>query len=523
MERRTFLSASSAALLTACSGPADEPTGATTVGVSPQTAVGEAPLRTSTATGTPQRPATAAYSSGIAVAPFAVGVGSGDPGPERVTLWTRLAATDPGPFGSADETVEWELASDPEFTEVLQAGTASALAAHHHCVRVTVVALPPGLLYYRFTFRGAHSVVGRTRTTAQAIDGYRIAVMSCQHYEEGYFVAHRALIQDQPDLVLHVGDYVYGRAGSLPIVRTQAVHDPRDLADYRLLYDQYRRDPDLQQLHAAAPLVAVWDDHEVAQNDAGTTVEPRRASAYQAWWEQQAAPLEPPDPSGGTLIHRRIDVEGLARVWMLDGRQYRSDQACERLDLLPAHERCDVVDDPERTMLGTEQEAWLDAGLVDDGVWDLIGQQTVLTDMSISIGGVTGINNDQWDGYAAARERLVESASKTPRSLVLSGDIHAAMLNQVGPLDEPRLIELVAPSATTRMDRTLAAGLGLALLAHRNVRVFEPAVHGYLLLDMSSSQITVTLRNVDPNDSESSVSTVGRWLITPGSRVPVDA
>jgi alkaline phosphatase D len=424
------------------------------------------------------------------------------------------------PIG-ADTELAWEVATDELFDGIVAAGTSALLAAHRHTARVTVDGLPPGLLYYRFRWDGAASITGRTRTTAPTGDRpYRIGVLSCQHFEEGWFVAHRALRDEQPDLVVHLGDYVYDRPGEAPVVRSQSVHRPADLADYRTLYDEYRRDPDLQGLHAAAPVVAVWDDHEVKQNDAGTTPDPLRAAAYRAWWEQQAAPLPPPDASGRMRIHRRVDLGALGRVWLLDGRQYRSPQVCGRLEQLPAHERCADVDDPTRTMLGDEQEAWLAEGIVDDGGWDLIGQQTVLADLSIGLGGVTGINNDQWDGYAPARDRLVAAANRNPRSVVLSGDLHAAMVNLVDGAEGERIPELVTPAATTRMPARIAAGLRLALGLKSRVRTFEPDVHGYFLLDVSPDRIDVQLRGVDPLDAQSTASTVGRWELAAGSRVP---
>ncbi|MDG2112560.1 MAG: alkaline phosphatase D family protein, partial [Actinomycetota bacterium] len=211
------------------------------------------------------------------------------------------------------------------------------------------------------------------------------------------------------------------------------------------------------------------------------------------------------------------------------------DQVCGRLDDLPAHERCDLVDDPERTMLGLPQEAWLQEGFVDDGRWDLIAQQTVMADMSVTVGGVTGVNNDQWDGYAAARERLVTAAQTNPRSVVLSGDIHAAMVTTVradtvgeGTVRDGSsensggsIAEFVAPSATTRMNSSLAVGLQLALLSRPDIHAFAPSVHGYVLIDLASERLGATYRNLDPLDPASQPATASQWSLTPDSRIPL--
>lgn len=520
MDRRGFLAASGT-FLAGCSigtdGSSDDgfvpPDGSSAVDTAPPASSSEIPPAE-------VAPASRPHLAGAHPPPFSLGVASGDPSPDGVTLWTRLADANGGAVSGDDVEVGWIIATDPSLGDVVASGTTTARAAEGHTARVTLNGLPAGHLYYRFALSGVASATGRTSTTTTGHTGpYRIGLLSCQHYEEGHFAALRALVDEQPDLVIHVGDYVYERGASGTAVRTQGVYDPTDLAGYRQLYDTYRRDAHLQTLHAAAPMVSVWDDHEVRDNDAGTRPDPRRAAAYRAWWEFQAAAITEPDAQGGLRIHRQLVVPGLARIWLLDGRQHRDDQACDRLEELPAFDRCDAVEDPARTMLGLDQEAWLHGGFADDGSWDLVAQQTVMADMSLSLGGVTGINHDQWDGYVAARRRLLTAAVRNPRSVVLSGDLHAAMVNVVkdGELEIP---ELVAPSVTTRMSETLAAGLSLAMSLRSTVRAFEPDVHGYLLLDVAPGRIGATLRDVPTSSPDAVASTVGQWEITPSSRKP---
>ena len=446
MDRRTFIAAASATVATACSAAEDD--GAPGI-VATTTDSSQAPP-TSTSEPTAAVVASEPHLASTAASPFGVGVASGDPTSDGVTIWTRLADVDGSSLGGGDQLVAWEVATEPDFVRVVQRGDLLAEARHGHSVRIAVGGLGPGFVYYRFRLGEATSVIGRTRTMAAATGRpFRLALLSCQHYEEGWFTAHRHVVDDEPDLVVHVGDYIYGRPGTAPTVRSQPVHGPVDLADYRSLYSTYRADPHLQMLHAAAPFVAVWDDHEVTQNDVGTVDNPSRASAYRAWWEFQPTRVGPPDEQGRLRIHRKIDIADMARLWLLDGRQYRSPQVCERSDVLPAFERCEEVDDESRTMLGADQERWLDEGVADDGRWDVFAQQTVMADLSLRLGGVTGINNDQWDGYAAARSRFLATASSNPRSVVLSGDIHAAMANVIRDSGS-EVAEFVAPSVTTR-------------------------------------------------------------------------
>jgi len=520
VHRRAFLATAGAATLAACTDPANDTAGAGTSEPHEPTAGTDTPARETAASqvatsAAPPKPRWAPYLASAGAPPFENGVASGDPGSDEVTLWTRVTGS-----SEPDVAVGWEVATTDDFTDLVAAGSTTAHVDDNHSIRVRVMGLPPGPLFYRFGIEESSSPVGRTRTAATSHDApLRIALFSCQHYEEGWFVAHRAAVQDAPDLVVHVGDYIYGRWGVGTTVRSQPLARPRDLADYRALYDTYRSDPDLQQLHAAAPFVAVWDDNEIRSDLAGTVPDPRDAPAKRAWWESQPTSLEPPAGDGTLPIHRAVDF-GVARVWLLDGRQYRSPHVCEDLEDIPGVDRCAAVDDEARTMLGAEQEAWLDNGVADDGAWDLVAQATVVADLSVTLGGLTGINNDQWDGYAAARRRLLSSIGRTPRSVILSGDIHAAMVNVLTGPDGETIPEFVTPGATSRMDSGLAAGLRLAFGLRTAIRTFEPDVQGYVLLDVEPQQVRATLRTVDPLDPASTPSTLGQWVVTPDARRP---
>ena len=370
--------------------------------------------------------------------PFTLGVCAGDPDASSAVLWTRLTAVDGASLPAGDVVVTWELANDPDFSAPVASGDTVAAAADGHSVHVVVDVAGPS--WYRFRAGAWTSPVGRV---APAVgDTLRLAATTCQHFETGYYAAHRDIAEWAPDLVVFLGDFIYEGA-SQPVggdrVRSHRGDEPRDLDAYRDRYAQYLGDADLQAARAVAPWLVIWDDHEVENNYAGLTSEDddpvdvfrsRRLAAYQAWWEHMPVRIPRPRADVDTIIYRTISWGTLADFILLDGRQFRSDQACGDvvLDLSPA---CPEASDPTRTMLGIEQERWLDGQLAASAAtWPVITQQTVVTDIRLPNGAV--INYDQWDGYAPARDRMLFSAAvHTPRTIVLTGDIHLAAVGQL--------------------------------------------------------------------------------------------
>jgi alkaline phosphatase D len=217
-------------------------------------------------------------------------------------------------------------------------------------------------------------------------------------------------------------------------VRSHDGPEAADLAGYRARYAQYLSDPDLRAARAACPWFVVWDDHEVENDYAAhvpqdpvdqPTFAARRLAAYRAWWEHMPVRIERPHEGADTVIHRRATFGDLLDLVLLDGRQFRSDQACGGAEL-SAEPPCPEALDPARTMLGAGQEAWAAEVLgASRAAWAAIGQQTVVTDLRLPNGGV--LNYDQWDGYAPARDRLLAAAAPVAgRTVVLTGDIHLA-------------------------------------------------------------------------------------------------
>ena len=384
--------------------------------------------------------------------PFTLGVASGDPRPDSVVLWTRLAVRPYEPdsgLPAAPLPVDWEIAEDEHFRRVVRRGTAVAHPEFHHAVHLEPDGLAPGRDYwYRFRSGRFVSPVGHTRT-APAPDArptaLRLGLAACQAYHQGYFTAHRHLAEDDLDAVVHLGDYLYEYAVDAAggdrryTDRTLPAHFDREavtLADYRMRYALYKTDPDLAAAHAAHPWIVTWDDHETENNYAGDVPEDnpdnaippeefllRRAAAYRAYWENM--PLRAPQrPTGADMrLYRRLRYGRLAQLDVLDTRQYRSDQANGDGWKRPGPE----LDDPGRTMLGAAQERWLtDGWRTSDTRWQVVAQQVVLSPRRDRPGDDYLVSMDAWDGYPAARERFLAGAEAAgvANLVVLTGDVH---------------------------------------------------------------------------------------------------
>ena len=474
--------------------------------------------------------------------PFALGVASGDPLPDGVVLWTRLDP-DPGAevggmAGRDPIAVRWEIAADDGFRRVAGSGTAVAVPDLAHSVHVDATGLEPGREYfYRFMVGGEISPVGRTKTApaaGAATDRLRFAVASCAHWEHGWFTAYRHLAAEDLDLVLHLGDYLYeypaGReflpTGGTP-VRLHTGGEAVTLADYRARHALYKTDPDLQAAHAAAPWVATWDDHEVENNYAGATSErgdppaaflARRAAAYQAYYEHM--PLRPDSlPQGPDLrLYRRLTFGALAEMSLLDTRQYRTDQPCgDNLQV-----RCAAALDPDATLTGPDQERWLLRGLDrSPATWNVIAQQTMMAEHDTQAGTATEYPMDQWDGYPAARNRilghLLHAGIANP--VVLSGDIHSAWVNDLradfaDPASAVVATELIAASVTA--DNPFVDRLRFAPLLNPHVR-FVDGTHGYTRCELTQTHWRADFRGVPTVfEPDAPVRTVASWVIEAG-------
>ncbi|MFI5906883.1 alkaline phosphatase D family protein [Dactylosporangium sp. NPDC051541] len=447
--------------------------------------------------------------------PFQLGVASGEPDATSVVLWTRLApsplnADGQGGMADADVTVDWQVSATSTFATLVASGTFTARYAAAHSVHVVAQNLSPDAeYYYRFRAQGYISPVGRTRT-APAVNtlgrDFVMAFASCAHYESGYYTAYRRIADDRPDLILHLGDYIYEDAATAGSLRQHAGAEIVSLADYRRRYAQYKSDPDLQAAHAVAPWLVVPDDHEVENNYANmvradsspalTTAQwtARRTAAYQAYYENM--PLRPANANSGNSIplYRRVRWGQLAVFHMLDTRQFRNDQACG-----DGWKACADADLAGRSLPGTAQEAWLLDGLGQHlANWDIIGQQVFFARQFDASGAS---NMDAWDGYRASRARIqqgwVDRGVRNP--LILTGDVHASWANNL-KADYANAssavigTELVCTSITSGGNGT--ADTAIPNAATNPHLKFYSNRRGYVRTKITQAQVTADFRGV---------------------------
>ena len=471
--------------------------------------------------------------------PFTLGVASGEPLPSSVVLWTRLAPEplNGGGMGADPVAVRWELAEDEGFGRVLQRGTAVARATWAHSVHVEVSGLEPARWYfYRFIAGDEVSPVGRTRTVPAAAESppqLRLGLGSCQHFEHGYYAAHRHLMAEDLDLMVFVGDYIYEGPGRPGTVRRHVGGEARTLLDYRNRHAQYKTDADLQGLHAAVPWVVTWDDHEVDNNYAGTRSEAldpdfgrRRAAAYRAYFEHM--PLRQrarPQPSRMVLRSRR-DWGQLARLHLLDGRQRRTPQACPppgRGGAALIEESCKQLHAPGRTMLGKPQEAWITEGL--QGApqrWHLIAQQTLMARARVTVDGRRRVSSDAWDGYPDARDRLLGTiADNGLRScVVLSGDAHAAFVCDLKRrFDDDQAAVIATEFCGTSITSAGRPQSRTDEIVQQNPHILygESSHRGYWLVEVALERCTARLRLIDdPTDRDTGVATAATFVVDAG-------
>ncbi len=460
--------------------------------------------------------------------PFALGVASGDPTIDGVILWTRLTGNP-----SEATSLDWIVAQDQAFATVVKKGTVVALAENGFSVHVDVSGLTPGTKYfYRFEHNGWRAE-GRTSTlpaAAARVDQLRFGFASCQRFEDGFYLAHQDMAASNLDLIVWLGDYIYEYAAE-PIdpakgmIRAVTGGKLMTLDDYRQRYTLYRSDPALQASHASCAWLVIWDDHEVENNYASdaseTGISPvefakQRAMAYRAWWEFM--PTRLPRPNGPAYkIYRSVDYGSLATVFLLDGRQYRSDQACGDA-ILNTNPACPETFLPDRTMLGTEQESWLLSGLAaSTTTWNVMANQVVFADATLN-GAV--LNYDQWDGYPAARQRIVDGIAATGKknTVIITGDIHlGAVADITRKVEGARQIvatEFVGTSISS--GGLLPANLESAVTAFPDLRYLNARQRGWCLNEVTSTKWMTTFRVVeDATVAGSKVLTDAVFTVSP--------
>ncbi|PAT06726.1 phosphodiesterase [Corynebacterium hadale] len=506
--------------------------------------------------------------------PFLHGVASGDPLPDRVVLWTRVTPSRealPGSGLGEDVELEWQLDTSEDFKKP-KTGSVMAVASSDHTVHVDPTGLKPETEYfYRFVVKsgeheGAISPVGRALTAPKEdadLDQLNLAIASCANWESGYFQAYADMAErgrsGEIDHVVFLGDYIYEYptgeyAGKSGVAR---MHHPEweitTLEDYRQRYGRYRTDLNLQAAHAACPWIVVWDDHEVANNNWREGAEnhtdgreegqfdERRDAAMQAYYEW--LPVRAESLSGERRIYRRFNFGKLAQLTMMDLRTYRDEESGS-----------DHFDDPDRTMLGSEQFNWLAEQLQESNArWDVLGNSVMISPMRFvtiadndkaneAVGFIkersTGIavNSDQWDGYAAERNRLLTMLDEQESNvLFLTGDIHSEWANSISSTYGEIGCEMVTTSISApNVDEILTSAFGTyheednstSLLVEKVIRDNNPWVkhidfdgHGYGVASIHHDYVDMLYYRVsDVEDPDATVSLAHeqQWRIGEG-------
>ncbi|MET9169611.1 alkaline phosphatase D family protein [Streptomyces misionensis] len=464
---------------------------------------------------------------------FLHGVASGDPLPDGVLLWTRVTPVPeatPGSGVGPDTEVGWVVARDRALTQVVARGSTTATAASDHTVKADIRGLEPATDYwFRFSSGGTDSPVARTRTAPAPtadVSGLRFGVVTCANWEAGYFSAYRHLAaRGDLDAWLHLGDYIYEYQSGEYAARGKVVrpHAPANeiitLADYRTRHGRYKTDPDLQALHLTAPVIAIWDDHEFADNawsggavnhteGAEGTWTARKAAAKQAYFEWM-----PVRPAIEGTTYRRLRFGKLADLSLLDLRSFRSQQVSGTSG---------SVDDAGRTITGRAQLDWLKAGLKSsDTTWRLVGNSVMIAPfvvgsltadllgplaqlLDLPQGGI-GVNTDQWDGYTHDRRELLDhlTSNNIGNTVFLTGDIHMSWANDVPvdagtyPLSRSAATEFVITSMTSdNLDDIVkvpegtvsAVAAPLIEAANRHVHWVDTDRHGFGVLDITADR-----------------------------------
>lgn len=498
-------------------------------------------------------------SSSLGYNPFTLGVTSGDAQRDNILIWTRLTSP-PESLGMADAPqlpplkVRWEVAHDAQFRQIIAHGETPATAEWGHSVRVQVDGLAPDRWYfYRFMQGDAVSTIGRARTAPPMgadVRQLRLAVASCQRWEHGFYTAWRQVALDAPDTVLFLGDYIYEYAQPKKtegLARPQPLRTARTLQDYRDRYALHKSDAHLQAAHAVCNWSVIWDDHEVendyvsqyGQGDPAHFLE-KRMAAWQAFYENM--PLRPTTlqrGQQGLALYRTLNWGNLARLHMLDGRQYRDLQAC-RTPGQPSTgtvdiDACTALQDPARSFLGWEQERWLGQQLQADARsaaaaprWTSLVQTTLFSPRTFKNGKQA---TDSWDGYPAARQRLVSQISQTrPRNtVVLGGDIHqnyvcaiAQQSAQAPARENPIVASEFCGTAISSHSGTTQAKVD-AITSHNPQVIYARAEErGYSLFNITPQAITCELRAVtNPLQADSSIYTMAQFVVEDGKPLPV--
>lgn len=453
--------------------------------------------------------------------PFYHGVASGDPLTDRVIIWTRVTPND----RDIPVSVDWVMATDTALTNVVRMGTFVTDSSRDFTVKIDVDSLQAdSWYYYRFETNGRYSLTGRTRTAPSgSVDSVRFAIVSCSDYVDGYFHAYERIVErNDIDAVLHLGDYIYENGSEGTIGRP---HEPNEriteLNDYRQRYSQYRLDENLRCIHQMYPFITVWDDHESANNawmggaeahdfPADGLWEHRKKMAVQAYYEW--LPIRPADVNDSLRIYRKFEWGDIVDFFMLDTRLIGRDS---QVTGTPA------IDDPNRNLIGPDQLGWLSNEMRNSAAqWRVVGQQVMMAPLEAPFVGP--LNNDDWNGYRAERQRFYDTVltHNVENVVVLTGDIHSAWASNLESGGDRVGVEFVATSVTT-MNSPFAVPQAIIQAANPHIKYINLDDHGYYILDLNKTRCEADYYFVGDieNPVDSSQSSGPYWYTLDSARV----
>ena len=467
--------------------------------------------------------------------PFTLGVASGDVTQDSVVLWTRLAPEPLAADGGMDQVatpVRWELFQDEGMRQLVRQGEELAVPLLAHSVHVDIQGLEPEREYwYRFSTGSYTSQPGRTKTLPAAGSrpaSVRFVTASCQNYTHGHFIAYDHIIADNPDFVLHLGDYIYETSYGETFRRHETEDMPFTLDGYRRRHALYKTDESLKRAHARLPFFTTLDNH-----DAVIDIDPaglaRRAAAYQAWYEHMPTRGYGNPGDNRIELQRTIHAGDLIQINLLDTRQFRNRQyLCSNNE--PAYgfgnyrERCPEIFVEERSMLGEEQERWLVEGIANNtAAWNVIASSSVFSPFHLDIDDKTFNFTGSWDGYPANRDRVVDAINQAGAGqiVILSGDMHSfwaldgAQSTELA--DRFPGVEFVASSISANWPDQMDKPITDNLVRNPQIKFYEPDKRGYLLHDVSEQEWQTTARAVhDVRNAQSEVYDLARFVVENG-------
>ena len=477
-----------------------------------------------------------------ALEPFYHGVASGDPLPDRVMRWTRITISTPGSVN-----VQWEMATDLDFENIVAGGIATTDESIDHTIKVDVGGLSPShYYYYRFEHDGKKSITGRTKTAPTGDNEYlRFAVVSCNNYQNGYFNAFKHLAErNDIDAVIHLGDYIYeGGVTSTPGAPGrlhEPTHETITLEDYRGRYSHYRLDPDFRALHQQHPFICAWDDHETANNSWRDGAQGHTEGAEGLWADRKLFGAQANfewlpnrvNEAESLKIYRKLAFGDLADLHMLETRLLERTEPVSG-QIVPLTEP--GLWDSTNTMLGVDQMQWWQQNMLNSQArWQIIGQQVMFTPLYLPVIPIlvpqpSVANPDQWNGYAYERQQILNFIKENDINnfVVLTGDIHSSWAADLPDSNynastgaNSRGVEFITTSITS--SNTAFALVPTSVYpdieqANLHIKYYDLFSHGYLILDISKDRVQSDWYFVSTiEQQEFTVSVDGSWYCNNG-------